>query len=356
MYFATISGYVAIPQVEFCTNQGCKSILLKPEYDEGFVYYNIIFHIDKIKRFGEGTTFSEISKTALAEIALPFPEDKSEQTQIAEILFIIDKAIEQNEALIAKQERIKAGLMQDLLTKGIDEHGNIRSEENDAFKDSPLGRIPAEWEVISIGKLATKITSGSRGWAKYYSEEGALFLRISNLTREHINLRFDDLIRVNPPESTEGKRTGVETGDILISITADLGIVGVIPHNFEQAYVNQHIALVRLDKEEIEPRWVGHLLSGKSCQRQFQILNDAGAKAGLNLPTIASLIILKPPDSEQQKITKILDQCDFSIAMEKTNLNKYRRLKKGLMQDLLTGRVRVTRLFNQNEKGIAGVA
>ncbi len=133
--------------------QGCKSFNLNPEYDSEFVYYNLKYNINKIKNLGEETTFAEISKTALSKIQISFLENKQEQTQIATILSTIDRAIEQTEALIAKQQRIKTGLMQDLLTKGIDENGNIRSEETHEFKDSPLGRIPVEWEVKRLEKF-----------------------------------------------------------------------------------------------------------------------------------------------------------------------------------------------------------
>jgi len=233
-------GYVALPTVPFCTNQGCKTIKLKNGFHSEFVYYNVLFNIEKLKNLGEGTTFAEISKAALATVALPFPTSPPEQAKIAEILSTVDRAIEQTEALIAKQQRIKTGLMQDLLTRGIDEHGKIRCEETHPFKDSPLGRIPAEWEVGDLDARAELVTSGSRGWARYYSDEGALFLRIGNLTRDHINMRFDDIVLVNPPKSSEGKRTSVKTGDLLISITADSGIIAVIPTGFGEAYVNQH--------------------------------------------------------------------------------------------------------------------
>ena len=82
------------------------------------------------------------------------PTSKPEQTKIAEILSTVDRAIEQTEALIAKQQRIKTGLMQDLLTRGIDEHGNLRSEQTHKFKDSPLGRIPVEWDAKELGTVA----------------------------------------------------------------------------------------------------------------------------------------------------------------------------------------------------------
>jgi len=231
--------------------------------------------------------------------------------------------------------------MQDLLTKGIDEHGVIRSKATHKFKDSPLGRIPVEWEIEPLGKVVSLVTSGSRGWARFYSTEGAVFLRIGNLTREHINFRFDDVMYVNVPESSEGKRTAVQEGDILISITADLGIIAVVPEGFPEAYVNQHIALVRLNKDEVYPRFIGHLLNSGVGQTQIEKLNESGAKAGLNLPTIANLRVFRPPYSEQQKIVDILDGVDSQISIDKKRVDKLRRLKIGLMHDLLTGTVRV---------------
>ncbi len=120
-------GYIAISTVEFCTNQGCKSFNLKEQYNSEFVYYNLNFNINKIKSLGEGTTFAEISKTALGKVEILFLENKEEQEKIAAVLSTIDRAIAQTEAIIAKQQRIKTGLMQDLLTKGVDENGNIRS-------------------------------------------------------------------------------------------------------------------------------------------------------------------------------------------------------------------------------------
>ena len=192
-----------------------------------------------------GSTRFGLAIGTIEKLDVPTPPP-DEQAKIAEVLSTVDRAIEQTEALIAKQQRIKTGLMQDLLTRGIDEHGNLRSEQTHEFKDSPLGRIPVEWDIAPLGSVAESVTSGSRGWAKYYRKEGALFIRIGNLTREHINLRLDDLVFVQPPESAEGLRTAVQAGDLLISVTADLGIIGVIPKGFVQGYVNQHIALARL--------------------------------------------------------------------------------------------------------------
>ena len=130
---------MAIPTVPFCTNQGCKSIVLHNSYHSEFVYHAVTAAVPRLKRLGEGTTFAEISKSSLAKAEVVLPIDKAEQAKIAEVLSTVDRAIEQTEALIAKQQRIRTGLMQDLLTRGIDEHGDLRSEQTHEFKDSPLG-------------------------------------------------------------------------------------------------------------------------------------------------------------------------------------------------------------------------
>jgi type I restriction enzyme, S subunit len=294
----------------------------------------------------EATGVPSLSRELLYKIQVPTPTTE-EQLQIATILSTLDQVIEQTDSIIAKQRRIKAGLMHDLLLKGVDEYGAIRSEATHEFKDSPLGRIPVEWELDRLGKVANLVTSGSRGWARFYSNEGAVFLRIGNLTREHINFRFDDVVHVNVPESSEGKRTAVQEGDLLISITADLGIIGVVPKGFTEAYVNQHIALVRLKKEAVLPRFIGHLLNGYIGQMQIDKLNESGAKAGLNLPTIENLLVIKPTPSEQEKIVAILDSIDIQIAGGKMRMDKLRHQKAGLMHDLLSGKVRVNDKIKQ---------
>ncbi|SDS22608.1 type I restriction enzyme, S subunit [Halopseudomonas xinjiangensis] len=297
--------------------------------------------------FSGSTNQVELNKSALSYLTLSLLS-RDEQDVVAEVIAGMDRAIEQTEALIAKQQRIKTGLMQDLLTNGIDEYGNIRSEATHAFKDSPLGRIPVEWEVQQLNAVAKQLTSGSRGWARYYSSEGAIFLRIGNLTREHINLRLDDLVFVQVPGLSEGKRTSVCEGDLLISITADLGIIGVIPADFGEAYVNQHIALVRLDRDAVNPRFVGHLLNGFIGRSQIDKLNESGAKAGLNLPTVGKLLIVVPKVDEQERVAELLDATDRQVERDGAYLKKLTRQKAGLTHDLLTGERRVISLFAQS--------
>lgn len=275
------------------------------------------------------------------------------QREIAKILSTLDNLIVKTQSLIDKYTSIKKGMMWDFLTRGIDlsgspeinkNYGKLRpsiTEAPELYQETSLGLIPKDWSVVTLGDISEKITSGSRDWASYYADEGELFVRISNLTREHINFRWKSIKYVDIGSGSEGERTRLEGGDILISITADLGIIGVVPDDFERAYINQHTALVRINKNVNNPRYIGHVLQSYSGQHQFEQLGDSGAKAGLNLPTIASLQCFLPSDTEQNEITNRLDATDQLIAGYKIEKEKYLNQEKGLMQDLLTGKVRV---------------
>ena len=350
--YATL-GVPRINKIPVATNQAILALLNNPDLINGdYLYYWLSFIRDSVVNLSSQTTQSNLSASVVKTFLVSHPKSLLEQTKIAEILSTVDQAIDQTEALISKQQRIKTGLMQDLLTRGIDEDGSLRSEDTHEFKDSPLGRIPVEWEVRSINSISDFVTSGSRGWAQYYSDEGAVFLRIGNLTRDHINMRFDDTVFVRPPASAEVLRTAVLPGDILISVTADLGIIGVIPKGFGEGYVNQHIALVRISDPEVDQRFIGWFLQSRLGQIQIEKNNESGAKAGLNLPTIQNLLVASPPSYEQRHIVQILDTTAKMISRSQTEMDKQIHLKMALMQDLLTGKVSVTPLLIEAEISI----
>jgi type I restriction enzyme S subunit len=257
------------------------------------------------------------------------------QGLIADILDAIDETVLETEAIIEKLLAIRVGFTEDLLTFGIGSDG--RPGSRDVVAETSLGPVPSSWSRGNLGSIAEAITSGSRGWARYYSDTGAKFLRIGNLTRQHINLRLDDLVYVTPPKGQEGSRTAVRENDLLISITADLGIIGSIPPDFGEAYVNQHISLVRLKENAVNPRWPAHFLSSRRAQIMFQKLNDQGAKAGINLPAVGQIQVPLPPREEQDAIVERLDAADEEIARYRIERAKLSSLREGLRDDLLTG-------------------
>ncbi len=329
-------------------NQHLFKVVPADGIDRSFLFHVLQASVAEMGKRTHGSTMKHIKRGELREFLVEIPGNEREQRKIAQILDTLDGAIRETEALIDKLKAVKQGLLHDLLTRGIDTNGQLRPPQSEAphlYKESPLGWIPREWGVVTLESVSSVVTSGSRDWARFYSDSGALFVRIGNLTREHINFRYDSVIRVQPPVNGDGQRTKLEPGDILVSITADLGIIGVVPEGMGEAYINQHIALVRPIGSLVSPRFVGHYLAGPIMQAYIGQLNDAGAKAGLNLPTIRNLPSAFPSRSEQDQIAARLDEIDNRIQNAMTEANKLSELKSGLMDDLLTGRVRVTPLL-----------
>jgi len=200
----------------------------------------------------------------------------------------------------------------------------------------PEFRDSGEWEEKQIGDLNPFVTSGSRGWAAYYSDAGSLFVRITNLSRESIILDLTDSKFVKlPATASEGVRTQLKMGDLLISITADIGIIGYIDTSIPSpAYINQHIALVRFEAPNVLSKFVAYFLAGENSQRLFRASTDNGTKAGMNLTAIQNLNFLLPSFSEQQRIADCLTSLDELIAAQAEKIEALKTQKKGLMQGL----------------------
>lgn len=301
--------------------------------NQNFLFYRLQPELRRLEKVIEGTTVKHLSTRHINDIKIFLPP-LPEQRRIAEILGSVDEAIAATQALIDQTRTVKQTLLQHLLTKGI---GHTR------FKQTEIGEIPEAWEVVRLESLAEFVTSGSRGWAKYYSDEGAVFIRITNLDRDNIYMDSSDIQRVLlPSDLTEGTRTRIKRGDVLISITADLGIIGYVSDiRFEEAYINQHIALCRFNPEKIHSGYLAYALSSPFLQRHIQSLNDAGAKAGLNLSTIRNLPIPLARGMEQNLIFKTLASLDHKITLDYGELVRLKSLKSALLDNLLTGRKRV---------------
>ena len=211
------------------------------------------------------------------------------------------------------------------------------------YRQTEEGVIPEDWEVAAIVDLNPFVTSGSRGWAAFYSNRGSPFIRITNLSRESIGLDLSDLKLVKLPTVTaEGIRTQLQIHDILISITADIGIIGYVSAEVPRpAYINQHIALVRFDQDRTNGRFVGYFLASEGPQKLFRAFTDIGAKTGMNLLTVQKIRLALPPLPEQHAIAAALSDVDALISALDKLIAKKRDIKQAAMQQLLTGKKRL---------------
>lgn len=211
----------------------------------------------------------------------------------------------------------------------------------------PKLRFPefsGKWEDKRLGGVVDTITSGSRDWAQYYSDTGAKFIRMTNIPRDGVQLLLSDLKHVAlPTTGSEGARTSLQGGDILVSITAELGKIGLVPDDLGESYINQHTALVRPSKSKIVPALLAQLLATKSSNKRLNRLNDSGAKAGLNLGTLRAFKVNLPTLPEQKKIAAFLGVVDAKIAALRARRDGLERYKRGLMQSLFSQTLRFTK-------------
>lgn len=178
----------------------------------------------------------------------------------------------------------------------------------DRYSASQLGAVFKGLEDRAGKSVAFAfVTSGSRGWASYYSDSGVPFIRMGNLQRGRLALDLTSVQLVDLPRSTEGKRTRLSEGDLLVSITADLGMVGIVPQDLGEAYVNQHVALARVGSD-FDPRYVGWYLISPAGQRELTRFRRGATKAGLGLPDIRSVTAPKLPLGEQAAVFEDIER------------------------------------------------
>jgi len=199
------------------------------------------------------------------------------------------------------------------------------------------GKNPKGWEIVELNKCIEFITSGSRGWAKYYSKKGEKFIRIQNIKNGRVD--FSDVQFVISPKTKESIRTKVKEGDLLLSITADLGRTAVVDKktDVEGAYINQHLALIRLNKKIVNPIFISEFLGGEGGKRQFASLDQIGVKSGLNFKSVKSLKVYLPPLNLQDKFAQIVQQVEHLREHQFQSKQQIENLFNALMQQAFKG-------------------
>jgi type I restriction enzyme S subunit len=319
------------------------------QIDKKFLYYLTISNDFRTIGAGmmQGTAGQKrVPDSFLINYPIAYPSLPEQQT----IAAYLDRQTAKIDALIARKQRLldllaeqRAALISQAVTKGLP-----KTSEVSPLKDSGvawLGQMPSHWEVKRVKTLTPFVTSGSRWWAQYYSDDGALFIRIGNISNKTVDIDLDDVQFVTPPKGAEMERTRVRGGDVLISITANIGSVGVVPNNIEEAYVNQHIALTRPSREKVNPRWMAYVLISSFGEAQFQSLLYGGTKDGLGLDDIQNLKIPLPPIEEQNSLVDYLDQqtkrlSDLATKIE-TAIVRLREYRAALISSVVTGKVMV---------------
>lgn len=340
---ATI-GSVAIAGIELCTNQGFKSLVPQDGVNSDFYYYVFCFIRDEMVRLASGSTFDEISYKDFSRIVVPRPKP-NEQKNIAKILDLLDNAIRKTEQIITKLKYIQAGLLHELLTRGVDENGELRDPvvHPEQFCNSPVGRIPKVWGIGSLSGLA--IGGILNGIFKKPEDVGSGYLLVNVLDLyQDFGIDLSLVQRLKTSERNRQKYS-VEEGDCFFT-RSSLNMAGIAHCNVvryvpEPTIFECHLMRIRPNKSLVVPEFLALWCRSTWARRFFMARARQVTMTTISQEDIGPLPVPLPPISEQVLIVRINDEYEKCIQREKRYLEKLIKIKSGLMHDLLTGKVRV---------------
>jgi type I restriction enzyme S subunit len=294
----------------------------------------------QIDSYVVGSNYPAINSSDVKRLRIP-DWKPPHQRRIAEILSTVDEAIEQTEALIAKYQQIKAGLMHDLFTRGVTPDGHLRptrAQAHHLYKESPLGWIPKEWEV---GELRRWLTYLSYGFTNPMpeSDEGPYMVTAADINADRI--QYDTCRRTTRDafDRLLTQKSRPKVGDVLLTKDGTLGRIALVDRL--DVCINQSVAVLR-PADTRHSQFIASMLSAPMWQQKM--LSDAGGSTikHIYITVVSKMLVAWPSRSEElEAISARIESCTAMIECEEDNLEKLRQQKHGLMQDLLTGRVRV---------------
>lgn len=332
-------GDMNIADKDYCIGRGLSALTIK-KIDKKFGFYALFQERIQLDRLAQGSTFLAIGKNDFDKLLIKYPKEKKEQEKIAKILSTLDKSIEATNRLIEKEKNIKKALMQELLTNGIDKDGHIRTRATHTYKESELGFIPDEWEVVSLKEIA-KVGSSKRIFEHEYVSEGVPFYRSTEIILKAHNKSVKSEIHISKDkfEEIEASYNVPQKDDILISAVGTIGVPYLVKN--EQFYFKDG-NLLWIQNIKINPNYLYLFVKSERFQDEINLIAGGSSQSALTIEKLSLLKVLYPKSIDEQKqIAKILTTQDKKIETEETNLAKLKELKKGLMNDLLSGKVRV---------------
>ena len=276
-------GPTNLAPCQVCIGRGLTAIRPSSLLNLKYVLFFFRYFEAQLQHKGTGTTFKAITKDIVKNLEIPVPPlDEQERivARIEELFSQLDSGVE----TLRKTKQQLAVYRQAVLKEAFA-----------GFTDKK-----------PIREMSSLVTSGSRGWAQYYADTGARFIRITDLARDGIHLKNDSIQHVVLPDKAEGKRSRLIGGDVLVSITADLGSIALIPDSIEEAYINQHIAMVRFNNPA-QGEFMAWYLRSEWGQKDLLKNKRGGGKLGLGLDDIRDTPVPVVSDEEAQQIVAFID-------------------------------------------------
>ena len=333
-------------------NQHIFKVIPKEGVDQLWLFYALDEVRQRVERDAHGASgLVHVKKEDLCNYRVSKP-NPLEQQGIATVLDTMDETIRRTEAVLAKLRQVKAGMLHDLLTLGLDENGELRDpiRHPEQFKDSPLGRIPKSWDITPLGFIIQMLKTGVsvNAWGRPTSGELPGVLKTSCvhsglfLPEENKTVFQRDIYRVSCP---------VKADSIIISRMNTpflVGESGYVDADFPYLFLPDRLWITEMRTERVTSvKWLSYVLNWEPVRKKIRDIatGTSGSMKNISQNDFLSIEIITPNPSEQKDIANRLSSIDKLLGRETNLLSKLVKQKQGLMHDLLTGRGRVSRLL-----------
>jgi len=322
-----------------------KLLLRISNIDVDFLFYYLSFVQPLARKYHTGTNVWHLNLDSWArDLLIPLPP-LEEQKRIADVLLTVDSGIGTVDRAVAKLERMKRTLLNELLTGRIrvrEENGKLTFYEETEFQDTEIGEIPKEWKVVSLEDVSLMIRTGPFGSQlkkSELSESGIKVYTQENVLKNDFSLGN---LYISYDKFEQLKNMEVKPGDVLLTIRGSIGYSAVFPEGAERGIIHTNLAYIRVKISLLSPKYLSLLINyHSSIKSQLITLSSATTLGALYAKNIKKIKIPLPPLLEQQKIVEILSMIDKAIELYREEKERLLRLRRGLMSVLLTGRVRV---------------
>lgn len=348
-------GRVALPVVPMAINQDVKALFPTSGVSAKYLLKLMQYIQPLAEGRAVGSTVKGIRIQDYLNIPVPLAPQEA-QPVIAQILDTLDTAIRETEALIGKLKAVKQGLLHDLLTRGIDANGELRPPQSEApqlYKESPLGWIPREWEAVELNRLIDPKRPVVYGilMPGYGHPGGVPVVKVKDIFDGKIHL--NNLLLTSPQIDREYSRSRLKAGDLLFTIRGTVGRTAFVPPALGSANITQDTA--RLAVTGTDARFLRAYLGMEGPSRFIAIHTLGVAVQGINLRDVRRIPIVRPSALEAKAIADEIQSQEQRLESESLSVAKLRLAKAGLMDDLLTGRVRVTPLLESVQQAAAQI-
>jgi len=327
-------------------NQHLFKVVPNADVDGPFLKHFLDMNMERLAASSQGSTMKHVTRSALERHRACVPTKKIEQHRIARILSTVDEAIEGTEKLIAKHQQIKAGLMHDLFTRGLTPDGKLRPPHTECpslYKDSPLGPIPKEWDLVELQHLLAGRPRNGFSPVEVSQWDGVYSLGLGCLTVNGFRPRQ---LKYVPEDSQSVKGALLHDGDFLLSRSNTRALVGLcgIYNDVGEPCIYPDLMMRLRTNGRLANELLEAILLTPLMRRQITAaaVGTSGSMVKLNASSVKSLDVAVPEEREQPMILSMVKSIQADLGCLEDDAEKLGEMKRGLMHDLLTGEVEVS--------------